>query len=218
MRINPVEEWRRLSEHYRAMSDGELYELEADFAGLTETAQQVLRDEMKLRGLDRPEASTQAIPAARPKDRGWDLVQDTPQAVENYEEAVEDAGDGGPREFTWKTVLCECDEVEEAWQLREALRRAGIDSWVEGRSRDLSYPRVVVAADQLEQARRIAEQPIPQEIIDEFNAPPEEFEPPVCPQCGAEDPVLESTDPVNSWLCESCGAQWNEQAESKEAS
>jgi tRNA(Ile2) C34 agmatinyltransferase TiaS len=77
----------------------------------------------------------------------------------------------------------------------------------------LSYPRVVVAADQLEQAREIAARPIPQEIIDEFNAPPEEYKPPVCPKCGAEDPVLESADPVNSWLCESCGEQWSDPAE-----
>jgi hypothetical protein len=214
MNTNPIEEWRRLTEHYREMSDEELYELEADFGGLTETAQQVLRDEMKLRGLDRPQlASVQANPAARPEARSWDLVQDTAQVVEDFEEAEEDASDGEAREFTWKTLLCECNEAEEAWQIREVLRRAGIDSWVEGRSRDLSYPRVVVAADQLEQARAIAAQPIPQEIIDEFNAPPEEFEPPVCPKCGVEDPVLESADPVNSWLCESCGAQWSDPAE-----
>jgi hypothetical protein len=217
MKIDPVEEWRRLTEHYREMGDEELYELEADFAGLTETAQQVLRDELKLRGLDLPRAaSAQANSAARQEARQWDLVQDTPQAVEDSgdsEEADEDAVDGAPREFTWKTVLCECNEASEAWQIREVLRRAGIDSWVEGRSRDLSYPRVVVAADQLEQAREIAARPIPQEIIDEFNAPPEEYKPPVCPKCGAEDPVLESADPVNSWLCESCGEQWSDPAE-----
>ena len=54
MRIDPSEEWRRLTQLYREMSDEELYELEDDFAGLTEQAQQVLRDEMKTRGLVRP--------------------------------------------------------------------------------------------------------------------------------------------------------------------
>lgn len=212
MKDNPVEEWRRLTEHYRAMSDEELYELEADFSGLTETAQQVLRNEMKVRGLETPrkaEAST-TLPAAR----RWELVSEAPEAEEDAEEAEEE--DGGPREFTWKTVLCECNEAIEAWQLREVLRRAGIDSWVEGHRHDLSNPRVLVAADQLEQAREIAARPIPQEILDEFNAPPEEYKPPVCPQCGAEDPVLESVDPVNSWLCESCGEQWSETAAEQE--
>ena len=214
MKDNPIEEWRRLSEHYREMSDEELYELEADFAGLTETAQQVLRDEMKVRGLEaaRKVEASAALPAAR----RWDLVQEAPEAEEDAEDAEEE--DEGPREFTWKTVLCECNEAMEAWQLHEALRRAGIDSWVEGHRHDLSNPRVVVAADQLEQAREIAAQPIPQEIIDEFNAPPEEYQPPACPQCGAEDPVLESVDPVNRWLCESCGAQWSDAAEAAEES
>jgi hypothetical protein len=41
---------------------------------------------------------------------------------------------------------------------------------------------------------------------------PPEFEPPRCPQCGAEDPVLEGVDPFNTWLCEACGKQWTESA------
>ena len=49
-------------------------------------------------------------------------------------------------------------------------------------------------------------------IIEEFNAPSEEYKLPVCPKCGAVDPVLEGVDPVNAWLCESCGMQWNDSA------
>ncbi len=37
-----------------------------------------------------------------------------------------------------------------------------------------------------------------------------EFDLPVCPNCGAGDPALEDVDPVNSWICESCGKQWKE--------
>ena len=51
-------EWRRLTEHYREMSDGELYELADDFGNLTDTAQQVLRSEMKSRGLGETQAPT----------------------------------------------------------------------------------------------------------------------------------------------------------------
>ncbi len=217
MKLNSVEEWRRLTEHYREISDEELYELDADSADLTEQARQVLRDEMKTRGLDRQRAANaESHSTPRPEPRRWEMVEDAPRIVGDREEADDkELNDGQPREFTWKTLLCECNEIEEAWQLREVLRRAGIDSWVEGRSRDLSYPRVVVAADQLEQAREIAAQPVPQEIIDEFNTPPQEYSPPVCPMCGAEDPVLESADPVNAWLCESCGAQWTEAVEAQ---
>jgi ribosomal protein L37AE/L43A len=39
-----------------------------------------------------------------------------------------------------------------------------------------------------------------------------DFEPPVCPKCGAEDPLLESVDPLNTWLCEICGEQWTDPA------
>jgi uncharacterized protein (DUF983 family) len=39
-----------------------------------------------------------------------------------------------------------------------------------------------------------------------------EYELPVCPKCGAGDPVLEGVDPFNSWLCEACGNEWTESA------
>jgi hypothetical protein len=120
-----------------------------------------------------------------------------------------------PHEYTWKTPLCECDDRAGAWQLCEALRRVGIDSWIErhGFSSELGGPVVTVAADQLEAARAIAARPIPQEIVDLSKMEVPEFEAPVCPKCGAEDPVLEDVEPVNSWLCEACGAQWTESAE-----
>jgi uncharacterized Zn finger protein len=37
-----------------------------------------------------------------------------------------------------------------------------------------------------------------------------EFVLPKCPKCGAEDPVLEGADPVNTWRCETCGKLWSE--------
>ncbi len=75
---------------------------------------------------------------------------------------------------------------------------------------DFSNPRILVAADQLEQACDILSRPIPQAIVEESKAEVPEFETPVCPKCGAEDPVLENADPVNSWLCEDCGNQWTD--------
>ncbi|MGD0548656.1 MAG: hypothetical protein ABR991_12635 [Terracidiphilus sp.] len=229
MRIDPLEEWRRLTEHYRQLSDEELFELEADFGDLTEQAQQILRSEMNSRRLERPcPASVEGDFAELATVPRWEREADAPK--DGAEKAGDGAGkaedeeeyDGEPCEFTWKTPLCECEERVEAWQIYEVLKHAGIESWLEGPGfhdgRGLSYPRVVVAADQLEQARAIIAQPIPQEIIDECNATPEEYKLPVCPKCGAEDPVLESADPVNSWLCESCGAQWSDAVEDKNES
>jgi transposase-like protein len=114
-------------------------------------------------------------------------------------------------------LLCECDEPERAALIREVLKEAGIESWIQGPgysvAPDMSSPSILVAADQLEQAREIVARPIPQSIIEQFQMQIPEFEPPVCPGCGAEDPLLESVDPRNTWLCESCGKQWTDPEE-----
>jgi hypothetical protein len=106
---------------------------------------------------------------------------------------------------------------EEAWQIREVLRQAGIESWIEGQGSrvwdGMGNPRILVAADQFDHAREIASQPIPQAIVEQSKMQVPDFEPPVCPSCGADDPILEGADPVNSWLCERCGKQWTDPAE-----
>jgi hypothetical protein len=218
MRTNPFEEWRRLTELYREMSDQELYELDASIADLTEQAQQILRDEMRTRGLKKPRSAgggtdlpeRSAAPGSAP---GVEAATAAGGRDRTGDEAEED----GPYEYTWKTLLCECDEREEAWQIHLALKQAGIESWVEGPrsqfSPDTRCPRVIVAADQLEQAREVIARPIPQEIVEQFDTLVEDFKTPVCPKCGAADPVLEGVDPANSWLCESCGKQWTEPVE-----
>jgi hypothetical protein len=218
MEGNPAEDWQRLTEHYREMSDEELQELAADFVDLTETAQQVLRNDMRNRGLDEPPAAGEAPkisePPALPR---WASTVD-PDAgpiVSNAPESNEE--DDSPHEFTWKTTLCECEDREQAWQITEVLKRAGIESWIEQPgsrySIGISSPRILVAADQLEKAVEIASRPIPQEIVDLSKMDVPEFQAPRCPHCGAEDPVLESVEPANAWLCEACGKQWTEAPE-----
>lgn len=208
---DPATEWRRLTEHYRSLSSEELRELGADSSDLTEVAQQVLRDEMKLRGLSEPMSTPRVTPKESEIDeepgRYFDFA-----STRAASEVDGDPDSNEPVEYTWKTPLCDCETPEQARQLAEALLRAGIASWVTGRGR--RYPQIMVAADQLEQARIIANQPIPQDIIQEvkadMEAPPEFFEAPHCPNCGAEDPLLESVDPANQWRCEACGRQWTE--------
>jgi len=66
---NPDKEWRRLTGHYAGLYDGELLELARDHKSLTEMAQQVLRDEMKKRGLGEPlapRAKAASEPAGKP--------------------------------------------------------------------------------------------------------------------------------------------------------
>src|ERR1700759_2118776 len=104
------------------MSDGELLELEESRGDLTEMAQQVLRDEMRKRGLD----ESKPADAVKITDRDAIVHWESPRYRDMAREASADAG--APREFTWKTLLCECDTTQEAWQVAETLRRAGIES------------------------------------------------------------------------------------------
>lgn len=214
MQVDPMQEWQRLTELYREMSDVELEELADDFTSLTESAQQVLRDEIKKRGLDEPQAAVETprsparLSAPRPEP-AVDLPNDT-----DADREIDLL-----RDYTWKTPLCECGDREEALLLCEALRKAGIESWIEGpgsfspySSLDQRSPRILVAADQMDAAREIAARPIPREIIDQSRIEAPEFQPPACPGCGAKDPVLEGVEPCNRWRCETCGMQWNESA------
>ena len=237
MQTDPALEWRRLTEHYRELCDDELRNLAVDFADLTDTAKQVLRDEMRSRGLGDPQASeiaphsnvpqpidapAIALPPSRhPRAadtekfdpiagrtgvafgaRFPDLVPDTPETDED---------DPGPHEYTWKTVLCECETVEEASELSQMLHLAGLDSWVqESHEFGQQYSRVLVAADQLDKAREIAARPIPKTTVDDSKQEIPEFVEPKCPKCGSDEVVLEGVDRVNRWRCEQCNAEWSD--------
>jgi hypothetical protein len=232
MQTDPFVEYQRLTENYSKMYDQELLNLAANTADLTEQARQVLSGEMRKRGLQTPQAAGTArkLPGQLPDPmparasarfgvlaRAPEPVPDTPNF---QDESGDESGESDePREYTWKTVLCECEDREEAWQICEMLRRAGIESWIDGPrgsyspysgELDLRTPRVLVAADQIDQAREIAARPIPQEIVEQSKMQTPEFEPPVCPKCGAEDPVLENADPANAWKCEACEYEWTE--------
>lgn len=212
MQAEPMEEWRRLTALYSDMGDVEIRELADQINDLTPTAQQILRNELQKRGFSGSGSKTDNASVDSPAD---------PDASVHWEPAnytyafskVPDENDG-PHEYTWKTELCIFNTPEEAWQLGEALRRAGIDSWIRGPSNraGLDGSRLLVAADQLDQARAVAAKPIPQDIIDASRetdeAPP--YENPRCPKCGAQDPTLESVEPSNNWLCESCGYTWSD--------
>jgi ribosomal protein L37AE/L43A len=237
MQIDPVLEWQRLTAEYREKSPEELLELARDFADLTEPAQQALRAEMRSRGLGDPEnpKSVTALPSApreptqaplalpnAPSDAVDDIAFGNPfgalapEPVPDTPDTSESEADG-PHEYTWKTPLCECETSQQARELVDALQQAGIDSWVDSpRSRSrytmsgLANPRVLVAADQLDQARLIAARPIPQEIVEEEKEEAQEFVEPKCPKCGSDDVVLEGVDPENTWRCEQCDEQWTE--------
>jgi hypothetical protein len=219
MQNDPFVERQRLGELYSKMYDDELINLAIDAADLTATAQEVLRQEMRTRGLGEPQEAIKArtIPEPRLERRAPMLGNQggASQLILDSRDTLDEST--GPQEFTWKTLLGECETTKQARQLSEVLKRAGIESWIEGPGSysrysglNLANPRVVVAADQLEDARRVLSQPIPEEIIDDSKTTVPEFELPVCPKCGAADPALEGVDPFNTWRCEACGYQWTE--------
>jgi hypothetical protein len=196
MTYEQAAEWQRLTEYYREAFDGDLLNLAADSADLTEVARQVLREEMKRRGL-----SDQAE-AAMSTDRR------SPSLEQSGFGPADEEGDSEV-EYTWRTSLCECGTAEGAKRVRATLAGAGIESWLR-KPGLLGAPEVMVAADQLEEARVILSQQISPEILEASEIEEPEFVPPVCPRCRTADPVLESAEPVNSWLCEACGQQWND--------
>jgi hypothetical protein len=231
MQIDHTQEWLRLTGEYRSKCDEELRELYRDFADLTDVAQQVLSAELQSRGLDKKIAeekqsasSTDSPWAKREVSRFAERAQVAIQGRHlgsilgsSSAEAVPDDEEGDPEsdeavEYTWKTVLCECEERDQVYQIREVLKRAGIESWVQSRGWGLVYPRILIAADELDRAEAIIANPIPQDIIDESHQTVPEYELPRCPGCGAEDPVLEFTEPVNAWKCENCGREWTDPA------
>src|ERR1700757_3909229 len=214
MQQDPMEEGRRLTTLYSEMGDIEIRELAHQINDLTDTAQQILRDELKKRGISEKSSNSHSTNReARGNDSAevhWDSAEDSCQDADGGVAEI------GSVEYTWKTGLCRCDSIDEAAQRGEMLRRAGIDSWVQRPGSRFIVPwlelgagdlQINVAADQLERAHAIMAQPIPQDIIDELKAEDAApaYEVPICPKCRAEDPTLESVEPSNNWLCESCG-------------
>jgi len=225
---NPAEDWRALTDRYRAMGDEELLELARDFSDLTPIAQQILRDELRLRKLSdplaRPAEQTPNSPSsAIHPSMGRIDSSFGPSAPRLVMAAAGAPGkSAGPVEYTWKTPLCNCKDQRQAWQITEVLRRTGIESWLEDpRSYMTSSAmqdvvvddgsiRILVAADQLEAARVVLQAPIPADVVEASELEDEPYEPPVCPRCGLNDPTLESAEPVNCWKCENCGAEWSD--------
>jgi hypothetical protein len=194
MHDNPAADWQALSEHYRSMYDEELLNLAADFDNLTDTAKEALRNELSNRGLPAPGTKppiARKLAPAEPEDILGAV--DSEGGVSLTRRFDEPEQEDLPKEFTWKTVLCECESREKAWQLSEMLRRAGIESWINkpGFPVDLTTPVIMVAADRLEDAIEVARQPIAQDIVEESAIEIPEYEAPRCPACHTEDPVLE---------------------------
>ncbi len=235
MQIDPVLEWQRLTAEYRDKGEGELLELARDFTDLTPNAQQALRAEMRSRGMGDPESPRTppevevSQPSSSPSRPADSIAEPAPEVLSDQaagllglnsgmprlvpDQPESGKEDEGPHEYTWKTPLCDCETNDEAQQLTGVLRQVGIDSWIQqAREFGRRNARVMVAADQLDQAQAIAAQFVPQMIAEDATEEEPEFVEPKCPKCGSDDVVLEGVDPENTWRCEQCDEQWTETA------
>lgn len=194
MASDPLEDWQRLRSLYAEMSEMELLELKEAFDDLTETAQGVLRDELRKRQLwDLP-----IPPKAAPKGRETRSLEDL---------------------YLAGTIVREYDTVKEAKLASFVLELAQIEAAVvDGQaSFDLRPPSVRVAPEDVERADALLAQPISAEIRADFEATlhAPDFEVPKCPRCASEGVLLEGVEPTNQWRCEDCGHSWKDAAQTK---
>jgi Putative prokaryotic signal transducing protein len=187
-----------LAQTYRSASDNELLELALAYDSLTEDAQNALRAEFEHRGLEPP-----VIPDEPPSVEFHKLV-----TVQQYRDLAEAQ--------VAKGVL---DAAGRPCYLRDenALRM----QWVW--SNLLGGVRLQVNEQDLEAARAVLMQPIPEQIQPDGDIP---YDQPHCPRCGSLDIHYQAIHeraglasiilfvpvpiPKRAWVCKDCGAQWRE--------
>jgi hypothetical protein len=178
------QQYADLAQLYGGFGDEELKSLALTFNDLTEPAQRALKAEFARRGLALPSASqTEAVRS-------------------NSDSPLQDFAANATEDSTF-----EFTDVEEAYIAQSVLRSAGIESVVPTSEMGaIDTPRLVVAPADANTAQLILSRPTHTGSADDAG-----FVEPVCPQCGAADPLLESVDPTNEWRCESCDHVWRDE-------
>jgi hypothetical protein len=104
--------------------------------------------------------------------------------------------------------------------MQETLQEAGIESRIvapQDNVYDTRYLQLQIAERDAIRAEAILAQPSKLEHKqNEVEEDLQDWALPTCTRCGASDPLLESVEPSNTWLCEVCGARWTEAAEDLE--
>ncbi|RXH58828.1 hypothetical protein [Granulicella sibirica] len=194
------EEDDRLTAYYRDLPEERLLHLAEQPEELTPIAQEILRREIALRGLDlAPDASKTAVE----EDHDEESWLHDPQMLRDYAERA-------PEDCTFLFAT-----ISEANAARAFLLESKVESFLvtgQGGVMDSRGPRVVVKPADAEQASSILAQSIPEHIWKELEVEPEDFISPPCPMCGAPEPLLLAADPVNRWTCEECEHAWDEPA------
>ena len=197
--LDPVEESRRLQEHYARLSDDELQAVADEGYDLTELAQQSLQAEIRARGLHIHLRSASTPPAPDPAandfdpsdfelvvvDRAWNLVE-----VRRLKSILDDARIPS---YLGRDNL----ENVDAFQ-------GSFDHGVDLKVRYVDNQRALQAISQ--------SSPPDSEVVTDYV--------PRCPKCHSTEIVFQSLDSTpgsNSafdstfdWSCEACGHRWKD--------
>ncbi len=205
--LNPAEEWRRLAEHYRQISDSELLLLAQRDSELTDVAQQALAQEMHHRRLklEPEEPVAPPIPAPEPDD--------SPYAEDR--ELIE---------------ICTVWSLRDALQLQRLLDTAGIpffmgpekatgvdavtSNFVEGLSVKIMRIGLPWVREPMQNYAPLDEpKPVQQPELGDALVR--------CPKCNSTDVIFERLIPNPEtaidnaaaqfeWICDACGHRWND--------
>ena len=204
--LDPAEEWQRLTELYRQMTDEELLALVQENSELTEVAQQTLTSEISQRGLKIPPKEPAVPPMSEPDP-------DSAYAVDR--ELVD---------------YCTVWSLPDALQVQRLLDAAGIpffmgpekatgvDAVTSNFTNGVSVQIMRIGVPWARQAMQYyapENDPFPKRE-DELNELPVR-----CPKCNSTEVIFgslsteeeETTEGLTSkfnWTCDSCGHQWED--------
>jgi hypothetical protein len=214
--LDPQMEWRRLSEHYGQMSDGELLALARQSSELTDVAQQSLAGEISRRGLKVEPEEPPASPSPATTDSSY---ADDRELVE----------------------ICTVWSMADAFQLQTLLDRAGIPFFMgpeKATGVDAVTSRFGDGVIIVVQVMRIGLPWIRDAMLNympedergqERKEENSEFSVPTiqCPKCRSTEVILghlipepiatdENSTPKYEWTCSSCGNEWEDDGIVKE--
>lgn len=224
-KIDPEQERQRLAEFYAGQLDGELEKVATQAYDLTDLAREVLRAELKKRGLTTDSMEESAMVAKIAVEPQPDAPS-VPRPPEGNEPGFE--GKFDPRKMV---VIRKFRDLPEALLAKGSLDSAGINcalldenvvrlDWfwsnLMGGVKLLVDPEDAVAAD------AILKQPIPEQFDVSGVG---EYEQPHCPKCGSLDINFRESDPAayvamyviapiplrrRAWRCHACHAEWED--------
>jgi hypothetical protein len=195
--IGDAKQYQELTALYGSYGDGELVELGHGMADLTEMAQEVLKGELKRRGLAVAPAAAPVEARVLTDEDGSDMRSYAASAPAECTFEFED--DRGASAAYYALTVADIEAIVLSGQRAQSTRG------------EVRGPRVMVTPKDAERAAAILSRPLEGELRPVANEAAE-FAVPRCPACGGEETLLESADPVNQWRCDDCGEVWLEDA------